>query len=140
MSSDAAGELFGPSYIKPDTAIKPTYIQNSVALDPSQYEGDEYFCLFTPRIHRDAALADRGSWNCHVDFLEAAGAEDAKRNEGHRSYAVGCINADVGNFTALCACESLPERLELITYMVEYAYIHDDGTCGTLAHVPASSF
>ena len=53
----------------------------------------------------------------------------AKKNEerNQKSYAVGCINPIVGNFTALCACEAIPDRLALTTYMVEYAYIHDDG-------------
>lgn len=106
-----------------------SFIRHSVPLDESAYVCDDYFCLFKPRIHSDAALADKGSWQCQVDFLEANGPADADRNEGHHSYAVGCINSQVGNFTALCAVESIPERLELITYMVEYAYIHDDGEC-----------
>lgn len=52
--------------------------------------------------------------------------EDSERNKAHKSYAVGCINPIVGNLTALCASEALAERLALTTYMVEYAYIHDD--------------
>lgn len=100
---------------------------SSIPLDPQDYEGKEYFSRFKPRIHRDTILADRGSWQCQKDFLRAGGAADADRNAEHKSYAVGCINTTVGNFTALCACESIPDRLELITYMVEYAYIHDDG-------------
>lgn len=106
-----------------------SFVQNSIALEPHTYECEEYFCRFAPRIHRDAYLADAGSWQCQVDFLgssEAARAA-AVRNQAQKSYAVGCINPIVGNFTALCACEAIPERLALTTYMVEYAYIHDDG-------------
>ena len=106
-----------------------SFIQNSIALSPETYECDEYFSRFKPRIHRDAGLADAGSWQCQLDFLESSHAAraDAARNVLTKSYAVGCINPVVGNFTALCACEAIPERLALTTYMVEYAYIHDDG-------------
>lgn len=108
------------------------FIQNSIALPPHLYECNEYFSRFKPRIHRDAQLADAGSWQCQVDFLESSNAAraDAARNATTKSYAVGCINPTVGNFTALCACEALPDRLALTTYMVEYAYIHDDGKLG----------
>ena len=103
--------------------------KHSLPLPPHLYEGEEYFSRFTPRIHRDSSLADEGCWQCQLDFLEAsvAARADATRNQDHTSYAVGCINPRVGNFTALCACECLPSRLRLISYIVEYAYIHDDG-------------
>ncbi|KAI1771877.1 isoprenoid synthase domain-containing protein [Hypoxylon cercidicola] len=105
-----------------------SFIRNSLPLPPHVYKGEEYFCRFTPRIHRDARLADAGSWQCQVDFLESSTAAraGATRNKDVPSYAVGCINPVVGNFTALCACEALSDRLSLTTYMVEYAYIHDD--------------
>lgn len=106
-----------------------SFIRNSIPLPPEVYEGEEYFCRFTPRIHREVRLADAGSWQCQVDFLESStlARVNATRNKAVSSYAVGCINPVVGNFTALCACEALTERLALTTYMVEYAYIHDDG-------------
>ncbi|KAK8006183.1 fusicoccadiene synthase [Apiospora marii] len=108
---------------------KPSsFIRNSIPLPRHAYEGEEYFCRFTPRIHRGARLADAGSWQCQVDFLESSteARADANRNKDVTSYAVGCINPVVGNFTALCACEARSDRLALTTYMVEYAYIHDD--------------
>ena len=107
---------------------RDSIFKHSVPLSPRLYEQEQYFCRFTPRIHRDAHLADQGSWQCQVDFLNASGPADSERNKAHKSFAVGCINPVVGNFTALCASEALPERLALTTYMVEYAYIHDDGT------------
>lgn len=104
---------------------------HSIPLDPSKYAGDEYFCKFAPRIHREAHLADAGSLQCQIDFLgtsEAARAAAIRNDQrNHKSYAVGCINSFAGNFTALCAAEAKPERLALTTYMIEYAYIHDDG-------------
>lgn len=106
-----------------------SFIRHSIPLPRHAYEGEEYFCRFAPRIHRDARLADAGSWQCQVDFLESSteARADANRNKDVTSYAVGCINPIVGNFTALCACEARSDRLALTTYMVEYAYIHDDG-------------
>ncbi|UZP36774.1 hypothetical protein NXS19_004590 [Fusarium pseudograminearum] len=105
-----------------------SFIRNSIPLPRHTYEGEEYFCRFTPRIHRDARLSDAGSWQCQVDFLKSSNdaRAAADRNKDVHSYAVGCINPVVGNFTALCACEALSDRLALTTYMVEYAYIHDD--------------
>lgn len=110
----------------PESSSKQDF-KYSVEVPKHLYEQDQYFCRFTPRIHRNANLADQGSWQCQVDFLNASGPTDSERNKDHKSYAVGCINPLVGNFTALCASEALPERLALTTYMVEYAYIHDDG-------------
>lgn len=106
-----------------------SFIQNSIAVPAHLYESEEYFSRFTPRLHRDAHLADAGSWQCQVDFLESSEAAraGAARNTSTKSYAVGCINPVVGNFMALCACEAIPDRLALTTYMIEYAYIHDDG-------------
>lgn len=114
--------------LKAVTVVAPA-IKHSLPLHSESYANDEYFCRFRPRIHRDVHLADAGSWQCQVDFLgsSAAARADSARNKSNTSYAVGCINPVVGNFTALCACEAIPERLALTTYMVEYAYIHDDG-------------
>lgn len=110
------------------------FIKHSIAVEPQAYERFDYFCRFKPRIHRDFHLADSGSWQCQVDFLgsSTAARADSIRNQGHKSYAVGCINPIAGNFAALCACEAIPDRLALITYMIEYAYIHDDGKGGTI--------
>ncbi|KAK8133580.1 hypothetical protein PG984_005592 [Apiospora sp. TS-2023a] len=110
------------------TAPPPPFARNSLPIPRHLYEGEEYFCLFAPRVHRDVHLTDAGSWQCQVDFL-ASGAEaraDASRNKDVKAYAVGCINPIVGNFTALVACEARSDRLALTTYMIEYAYIHDD--------------
>jgi hypothetical protein len=111
-----------------NTGTSP-FIKHSIAVEPQAYERFDYFCRFKPRVHRDFHLADAGSWQCQVDFLgsSAAARADSIRNQGHKSYAVGCMNPIAGNFAALCACEAVPERLALTTYMIEYAYIHDDG-------------
>ena len=112
------------------TSSEPLMLyEHSIPVSLEQFKDQDYFSLFTPRIHRNLAYADDGSWQCQVDFLDATAAAraGADRNRKNWSYAVGCINPRAGNFTALCACEALPERLALISYMVEYAFIHDDG-------------
>ncbi|KAJ5753661.1 uncharacterized protein N7511_007814 [Penicillium nucicola] len=92
------------------------------------YEGEKYFCKFKPRIHRDAHLADSGSWECQIDLLNSQGAihNDWVRNGRNKSYAVGCINPTVGNFMALAATAAIPDRLALVSYILEYAFVHDD--------------
>lgn len=113
-----------PKHVKPKSFM--TY---SVDIEPHRYKQEEWFCRYIPRIHRDAHLADAGSWQCQIDFLGSSSAAraDVIRNQAHKSYAVGSINATVGNFTALCLSDALPDRLAMVSYMVEYAYIHDDG-------------
>lgn len=109
-----------------------SFIKHSIALDHKIYEDDDYFCKFTPRIHRDAYLADAGSLQCQIDFLgsskvtKGATAQDQEKGSAATS-ATGSINPTAGNFTALCLCEALPDRLALTSYIIEYAYIHDDG-------------
>ena len=129
LSFTSRPSLLNNTIIRYSTMGGANFIRNSVPLPPHVYEGDEYFCRFKPRIHRNTRLADAGSWQCQVDFLESSkdARASANRNKDVSSYAVGCINPVVGNFTALCACEALDDRLGLTTYMVEYAYIHDDG-------------
>lgn len=109
---------------------KKSLIHYSRPVDPNAYtQNEDWFCKCAPRIHRDAHLADAGSWQCQIDFLEASSSARAaaQRNVANKSYAVGCMNPVVGNFTALCAAEALPERLWISAYMIEYAYVHDDG-------------
>ncbi|KAJ5908817.1 hypothetical protein N7495_001499 [Penicillium taxi] len=112
----------------PQEVTHNTLLPLSLPVQPEAYEGDEFFCIFTPRIHRDSQLADAGCWQCQEDLLGSQGRAhtEAVRNRSNKSYAVGCINPTVGNFTALCASEAIPERLALISYIVEYAYVHDD--------------
>lgn len=117
-----------------DTVAAASPFKNSIPLGPQIYEQDEYFCRFKPRINREYRLADAGSWQCQVDFLgsSAAARADLLRNQAHKNYAVGCINPVAGNWAALCACDAIPERLAITTYMLEYGYIHDDGENETL--------
>lgn len=128
--------VFTMPTVCPQAVLNPSSIQaaqeplvpDSLPVPPEAYEGDEFFCQFTPRIHRDSYLADSGCWQCQLDLLSSQGRVHAHaiRTRSDKSYAVGCINPTVGNFTALCASEAIPDRLALISYIVEYAYVHDD--------------
>ncbi|KAG5779560.1 hypothetical protein H9Q73_006783 [Fusarium xylarioides] len=71
-----------------------SFIRNSIPLPRHTYEGEEYFCRFAPRIHRDVRLSDAGSWQCQVDFLKSSNdaRAGADRNKDVHSYALHKAN------------------------------------------------
>ena len=96
--------------------ISDDYAEN---LDPEIYANNPaYSSLFNPYIHKQTIIADHVSVQCHIDLngIDAVGSK------------FGNLNAHAGNFTSLCAPNCLPERLALVAYTVEYAFLHD-GTC-----------
>jgi hypothetical protein len=66
-----------------------------------------------------------------MDFLDSGEAvklgPTRTQEKDYTDAVVGSINPTAGNFIALCICEALPDRLALASYMVEYAYLQDDG-------------
>ncbi|KGO78266.1 Terpenoid synthase [Penicillium italicum] len=89
------------------------------AIDPEIYANNPaYSSLFDPYIHKQTIIADHVSVQCHIDLngIDAVGSK------------FGNLNAHAGNFTSLCAPNCLPERLALVAYTVEYAFLHDDET------------
>ncbi|CDM32996.1 hypothetical protein DTO013E5_5797 [Penicillium roqueforti] len=89
------------------------------SIDPEIYANNPaYSSLFTPYIHKQTIIADHVSVQCHIDLngIDAVGSK------------FGNLNAHAGNFTSLCAPNCLPERLALVAYTVEYAFLHDDET------------
>ena len=86
------------------------------SIDPEIYANNPaYSSLFTPYIHKQTIIADHVSVQCHIDLngIDAVGSK------------FGNLNAHAGNFTSLCALNCLPERLALVAYTVEYAFLHD---------------
>lgn len=77
-----------------------------------------YKSRFEPRIHRDAIKADIASVQCQRDLFGIDGL-------GKR---YGNINPKVGNCVAVCAPDSLPDRLVLLAYLCEFAFV-SDGMC-----------
>lgn len=94
-----------------------TMFTYSVPLPTNIYNIEDYFSRFLPRIHQNADLADEGSYHTQSDWVKAGGSIQS----------VGSVNAHAGNFTALIAAESLPDRLELVSYVIEYGFTLDDG-------------
>ncbi|KAG0154509.1 hypothetical protein PDIDSM_04030 [Penicillium digitatum] len=93
--------------------ISDDYAEN---LDPEIYANNPaYSSLFNPYIHKQTIIADHVSVQCHIDLngIDAVGSK------------FGNLNAHAGNFTSLCAPNCLPERLALVAYTVEYAFLHD---------------
>ncbi|KGO37245.1 Terpenoid synthase [Penicillium expansum] len=89
------------------------------SIDPEIYANNPaYSSLFDPYIHKQTIIADHVSVQCHIDLngIDAVGSK------------FGNLNAHAGNFTSLCAPNCLPERLALVAYTVEYAFLHDDET------------
>jgi hypothetical protein len=78
-------------------------------------DNPEYTSVFRPRIHRKSLIADHASLQCQLDLY---GDESVGRN-------FGSLNGHVGNFTSLCAPNCMPERLALVSYTIEYAFLHD---------------
>ncbi|RJE25610.1 geranyl-geranyl pyrophosphate [Aspergillus sclerotialis] len=86
---------------------------------PEVYKDNpEFTSIFRPRIHQKAEIADHASVQCHLDLYgeECVGSK------------FGSVNYHAGNFTSLCAPNCLVERLALVSYTIEYAFIHDDET------------
>lgn len=89
----------------------------AVPIRPEIYVDDpEFTCLFIPHENRHGDICDHASVQCQLDIFET---EDAVGS------SFGSLNAEAGNFTTLCAPNCLPERLPLLSYIIEYAFIHD---------------
>ncbi|KAL4917736.1 isoprenoid synthase domain-containing protein [Aspergillus aurantiobrunneus] len=75
-----------------------------------------YLSRFEPRISNYISTPQNACIECQIDLFgrEAIGK------------VVGGMNAHVGDFTALCAPEALPDRIGLCSYFIEYAFVHDD--------------
>ncbi|KAF3400488.1 Ophiobolin F synthase [Talaromyces pinophilus] len=98
---------------KPASAITPRY---SNLVDPSTYN-DLGLCSSLPlRVHKFAHLADKGALRAQ---------EDWKRLVGPIRNFTGCLSPRF-NGIAVAVPECIPERLEIVTYANEFAFLHDD--------------
>lgn len=70
---------------------------------------------FKPRINKHAERADEGSWAFQEDFQATGGSI-------HR---VGSIDLLSGNFAALTVPDALPDRIFIIGYLSEAAFVFD---------------
>ncbi|KAL2129754.1 hypothetical protein VTI74DRAFT_7344 [Chaetomium olivicolor] len=92
---------------------------NSLLADPSTYSSDmDGLCTAIPvRIHCNPELADRGALRAQKDWKQIFGSLPA-----HHSGTLG----PEYNFVSTCFPETLPDRLELVAYIIEVAFLLDD--------------
>lgn len=84
-------------------------------VDPSTYN-DLGLCSSLPlRVHKFAHLADKGALRAQ---------EDWKRLVGPIRNFTGCLSPRF-NGIAVAVPECIPERLEIVTYANEFAFLHD---------------
>lgn len=108
VSEEEEGRVLG----KPAPAITPRY---SNLVDPSTYN-DLGLCSSLPlRVHKFAHLADKGALRAQ---------EDWKRLVGPIRNFTGCLSPRF-NGIAVAVPECIPERLEIVTYANEFAFLHD---------------
>lgn len=87
----------------------------STIVDPSAYE-TEGLCDGIPlRVHKYPDLEDMGSLRAQEDWTEHVGPVDNYRGGLGPKYS----------FMAVSVPECLPERLEIISYANEFAFLHD---------------
>lgn len=91
---------------------------NSRLIDPSHYDTDDLFEGIPLRVHRRADLADRGALRAQKDWKHLFGGALPPGYAG----AMGPEH----NFVSSCLPETLPDRLELVAYVCEMAFLLDD--------------
>jgi hypothetical protein len=82
----------------------------------------ECFTTLTVRIHKDEKLAE----NATTKLLEEYTPYSKQNGQTPEQLTANRF----GHFTALTFPESLPERLELVAYINDLAFFHDDSTEG----------
>ena len=85
-------------------------------IDLTQYDTRGFCHGYPARIHNHEKEADDGSREARADWVRYIGPIDI---------AGGC-NPFSGHFAALTLPTCKPERLRLISYIMEYAFIHDN--------------
>ncbi|KAK3389368.1 putative geranylgeranyl diphosphate synthase [Podospora didyma] len=89
----------------------------SYPVDPSEYDDDGLCRGYPLRNHRDAELVDLGTLRAQENWRRLVGP-------------LGIYKGGLGpkfNFVSLALPECLPDRIEVIAYLNEMVFIHDDG-------------
>lgn len=90
----------------------------SYVMDPSDYRTDGLCDGISVRNHRNAAVGDLGIIRLHKEWSEYIGPPPT-------SASCGGLGPQYG-FTPVTLPECLPERLEIVSYAIEFAFVHDD--------------
>lgn len=104
-----------PESLNTEHNEKP-YLKYSVPVSPGLYaHNPEYFSRFKPRVHRNSQTADDASVQCQIDVL----------GEGRVGEVLGNLSLNSGGFQALNVPGCLPDRLAIVAYVGEIAFLHD---------------
>ncbi|PHH80665.1 hypothetical protein CDD80_345 [Ophiocordyceps camponoti-rufipedis] len=87
-------------------------------VDPELIRETGAFTRFPALLSNSDDKADLGSRRARDDMAALI---------GHPAVESGCVSS-IGNFNGLLLFNSLPERLESISYLNELAFLHDDAT------------
>jgi len=101
-----------------DTTVPTSAIefQYSDVIDPSTYETEGLCMGIALRRHRDISLEDRGAIRAQEDWTKLVGPiPDYKGGLGEKC-----------SFMQVTVPECLPNRLEIISYANEFAFLYDD--------------
>lgn len=87
----------------------------STVVDPSTYETDGLAEGIPLRIHAYPELEEKGTLRAQEDWREVVGPVNDYRGGLGPRYS----------FMAVAVPECLPDRLEIISYANEFAFLHD---------------
>jgi ophiobolin F synthase len=101
--------------------------RHSVPLPPEMYEG-KVPTVFLPRVHIQAEIADKACWMIRDEMI-AAGCNDEV------AQIPGNIDLISGNLIAVGFPEALPDRLEVVSMGMEWAFMIDGKIFCTQSHL-----
>jgi hypothetical protein len=91
---------------------------NSRELDRDALKRAGCFMTFRARINIRDDLANTGMIRADKDWATA-------KNQQWNSNTIGCSFSPVRNMTSFLCFESLPYRMEVLSYLNELAFVHD---------------
>ena len=99
-----------------DLSFYPDLEETSRPIDHFSYNNHGFSSGFKLRRHKYEHLADEGSRQCRSDWLRCVGPVDK----------FGNCNPYSGHFGAVVIPLCKPERLRVVAYIFEYAFIYDE--------------
>jgi hypothetical protein len=92
----------------------------SEEIDPDIAKAQGCFTTLPIRVHRDKQAAEEASQRLVAEW-------ENKMKGGHKADSIASFGPN-GHLVALSIPECLPERLELVTYVTDFMFFHDDFT------------
>lgn len=89
---------------------------SSTALPDHLYKTNpEYFSIFEPRVHRDAEITNEAAYDLYADWVSNVGEKNL----------IGALSRTCGSCVAVFVPECPPERLHILMYIMDYAFLLD---------------